>query len=45
MSQGGIITLPLASSGYGEQDRRPIWLTPVKHVMMPPRVLHDGGGS
>jgi hypothetical protein len=26
-SQGGaIITLPLASSGYGEQDRRPIWL-------------------
>jgi hypothetical protein len=30
MSQGGaIITLPLASSGYGEQDRRPIWLAPV----------------
>ena len=28
-SQGGIITLPLASSGYGEQDRRPIWLAPV----------------
>jgi hypothetical protein len=26
---GYIITLPLASSGYGEQDRRPIWLTPV----------------
>jgi hypothetical protein len=26
---GGIITLPLASSGYGEQDRRPIWLAPV----------------
>jgi hypothetical protein len=26
---GAIITLPLASSGYGEQDRRPIWLTPV----------------
>jgi hypothetical protein len=25
----GIITLPLASSGYGEQDRRPIWLAPV----------------
>jgi hypothetical protein len=24
---GAIITLPLASSGYGEQDRRPIWLT------------------
>jgi hypothetical protein len=23
---GAIITLPLASSGYGEQDRRPIWL-------------------
>jgi hypothetical protein len=29
-SQGGaIITLPLARSGYGEQDRRPIWLAPV----------------
>jgi hypothetical protein len=29
-SQGGaIITLPLASSGYGEQDWRPIWLAPV----------------
>jgi hypothetical protein len=27
---GPIITLPLASSGYGEQDRRPIWLVPVK---------------
>jgi hypothetical protein len=27
--RGGIITLPLASSGYGEQDRRPIWLAPV----------------
>jgi hypothetical protein len=28
--QGGyIITLPLASSGYGEQDRRPIWLASV----------------
>jgi hypothetical protein len=26
---GAIITLPLASSGYGEQDRRPIWLAPV----------------
>jgi hypothetical protein len=24
-----IITLPLASSGYGEQDQRPIWLAPV----------------
>jgi hypothetical protein len=24
-----IITLPLASSGYGEQDRCPIWLAPV----------------
>jgi hypothetical protein len=43
--RGSIITLPLASSGYGEQDRRPIWLAPVKHVMMAPRVLHDGGGS
>jgi hypothetical protein len=27
--QGAIITLPLASSGYGEQDRHPIWLAPV----------------
>jgi hypothetical protein len=27
---GGIITLPLASSGYEEQYRRPIWLAPVK---------------
>jgi hypothetical protein len=45
MSQGAIITLPLASSGYGEQDRRPIWLAPVKQVMMAPRVLHDDGGS
>jgi hypothetical protein len=45
-SQGGyIITLPLASSGYGEQDRRPIWLAPVKHVMMAPRMLHDDSGS
>jgi hypothetical protein len=42
---GAIITLPLASSGYGEQDRRPIWLAPVKQVMMAPRVLHDDGGS
>jgi hypothetical protein len=24
-----IITLPLACSGYGEQDRRPIWLAPL----------------
>jgi hypothetical protein len=43
--RGPIITLPLASSGYGEQDRRPIWLAPVKQVMMTPRVLHDDGGS
>jgi hypothetical protein len=42
---GAIITLPLASSGYGEQDRRPIWLTLVKQVMMAPHVLHDDGGS
>jgi hypothetical protein len=28
-SQGAIITLPLASSGYGERDQRPIWLAPV----------------
>jgi hypothetical protein len=26
---GYIITLPLASSGYGERDRRSIWLAPV----------------
>jgi hypothetical protein len=26
---GAIITLPLASFGYREQDRRPIWLAPV----------------
>jgi hypothetical protein len=43
--RGHIITLPLASSGYWEQDRRPIWLVPVKQVMMAPRVLHDDGGS
>jgi hypothetical protein len=42
---GAIITLPLASSGYEEQDRRPIWLAPVKQVMMAPRVLHDDSGS
>jgi hypothetical protein len=42
---GHIITLPLASSGYGEQDRHPIWLVSVKQVMMAPRVLHDDGGS
>jgi hypothetical protein len=42
---GYIITLPLASSGYGEQDRRPIWLVPVKQVMMAPSMLHDDGGS
>jgi hypothetical protein len=44
-TRGAIITLPLASPGYGEQDRRPIWLAPVKQVMMAPRVLHDNGGS
>jgi hypothetical protein len=27
--RGPIITLPLGSSGYREQDRRPIWLAPV----------------
>jgi hypothetical protein len=42
---GAIITLPLANSGYGEQDRRPIWLAPVKQTMMAPRILHDDGGS
>jgi hypothetical protein len=42
---GAIITLPLANSGYGEQDRRPIWLAPGKQVMMAPRMLHDNGGS
>jgi hypothetical protein len=44
-TRGGIITLPLASPDYGEQDRCPIWLAPVKQVMMAPRVLHDNGGS
>jgi hypothetical protein len=44
-TRGAIITLHLASLGYGEQDRRPIWLAPVKQVMMAPRVLHDDGGS
>jgi hypothetical protein len=43
--RGAIITLPLASTGYGEQDRRPIWLAPAKQVMMAPRVLHDDGDS
>jgi hypothetical protein len=42
---GAIITLPLASSGYGEQDWCPIWLAPVKQIMMAPRMLHDDGGS
>jgi hypothetical protein len=42
---GAIITLPLANSGYGVQDRRPIWLAPVKQTMMAPRILHDDGGS
>jgi hypothetical protein len=42
---GAIITLPLASSGYGEQDQRPIWLAPVKQIMMAPRVLHNDDGS
>jgi hypothetical protein len=42
---GAIITLPLASSGYEEQDRRPIWLAPVKQAMMAPRVLHDDSSS
>jgi hypothetical protein len=46
MPQGeAIITLPLGSLGYREQDRRPIWLAPVKQVMMAPRALHDNGGS
>jgi hypothetical protein len=45
VTRGAIFTLPLASSGYGEQDRRPIWLAPVKQVMMAPRVLHDDDGS
>jgi hypothetical protein len=42
---GPIITLPLANSGFERQDRRPVWLAPVKQVMMAPRVLHDDGGS
>jgi hypothetical protein len=42
---GAIITLPQAGSGYGEQDRRPIWLAPPDKVMMVPRTLPDNGGS
>jgi hypothetical protein len=42
--RGGIIILPLASSGYREQDRRPIWLAG-KQIMMAPHVLHNDGGS
>jgi hypothetical protein len=42
---GAIIALPLASSGYGEQDWRPIWLALAKQIMMVPRVLHDDDGS
>jgi hypothetical protein len=42
---GAIIALPLASSGYGEQDRRPIWLAPAKQIMMAPRVLHGDDDS
>jgi hypothetical protein len=34
---GAIITLPLASSGYGEQDRRPIWLVPITNNDGAPR--------
>jgi hypothetical protein len=29
VTRGYIITLPLSSSSYGEQDRHPIWLAPV----------------
>jgi hypothetical protein len=43
--KGGHHYPTLASPGYGEQDRRPIWLVPVKQVMMAPRMLHDDGGS
>jgi hypothetical protein len=41
---GAIITLPRTDSGYGEQDRRPIWLAPLR-VMMAPRMPRDDGGS
>jgi hypothetical protein len=44
-SQGAHHYPTLASSGYREQDRCPIWLVPVKQVMMAPHVLHDNGGS
>jgi hypothetical protein len=36
---------PQADSGYGKQDRRPIWLAPPDKVMMAPRTLYDDGGS
>jgi hypothetical protein len=42
---GAIITIPQADLGYGEQDRRPIWLAPRRQVMMAPRTLCDDGGS
>jgi hypothetical protein len=42
---GAIITLPQADSGYGKQDRCPIWLAPLDKVMMVPRTLYDDGGS
>jgi hypothetical protein len=44
-NRGYIITLSLASSGYKEQDRRPIWLTPATgndgapHATMTPVAL------
>ncbi|KAL5653198.1 hypothetical protein ACJX0J_038656, partial [Zea mays] len=34
VARGAIITLPLASSGYGGQDRCPIWLAPVNNYPM-----------
>jgi hypothetical protein len=44
-TRGAITTLPQADSGYGKQDRRPIWLALPEKVMMAPRTLYDDGGS
>jgi hypothetical protein len=44
-TRGAIITLPQANSGYGKQDRRPIWLAPPDKVMMAPHTLYDDGGT
>jgi hypothetical protein len=44
-NRGYIITLSLASSGYKEQGRRPIWLTPATGNDGAPRATMTRGGS